>query len=159
MGPTEIYPGSHHLFALQSWMGHYDRIRDAIRTSAPAGSIFITAYSIWHRRAASTATGTRNLLKYSYWRTVAPKRDWVAESDFDFSTTEYVPNGLPGQQFRDWYDAAAMFFWLCGDDRPLARLFLVKKAGQWVTHHPVRAPTHSRQKASKGFDHKKTRVS
>ena len=119
MGPTEVYPGSHHLFALQSWMGHYDQIRGAISTAAPAGSIFITAYSIWHRRGASTATGTRNLLKYSYWRTAQPKRDWILDPDFDLSTHEYIPNGLPGQQFRDWYDAAAMFFWLCGDDRPL----------------------------------------
>ena len=119
MGPTEVYPGSHFLFSLQSWMGHYDRIRGAVRTAAPAGSIFITAYSIWHRRSASTAHGIRNMLKYSYWRTVPPKRDWIIEPDFDFSTLEYVPNGLPGQQFRDWYDAAEMFFWLCGDDSPL----------------------------------------
>jgi len=45
MGPTEVLPGSHFFFSLQSWMGHYGTIRGAELTAAPAGSIFITAYS------------------------------------------------------------------------------------------------------------------
>ena len=32
--------------------------------------------------------GVRNLLKYQYWRTVEPERDWVIEPDFDFHTSE-----------------------------------------------------------------------
>jgi Phytanoyl-CoA dioxygenase (PhyH) len=115
MGPTELLPGSHFLFALQNHMAHYGAIRGSYHAVAPAGSIFLTVYSIWHRRAASTVPGLRNLLKYNYWRTVPPRGDWLADPEFDPITADY---GLHGptfrQQFRDCYDAAEMFFWLCG---------------------------------------------
>jgi hypothetical protein len=117
MGPTEVLPGSHFLFNLATWMGHYGNIRGGVRTAAPAGSIFITVYSIWHRRSASTAHSIRNMLKYAYWRTVPPRRDWIIEPDFDFGHDHSPRYRLDGpafrQQFRDWYDVAEMFYWLC----------------------------------------------
>ncbi len=114
-GPTELLPGSHFLFSLSSYMGHYGSIRGSYHSTAPAGSIFITVYSIWHRRSASAAEGIRNMLKYNYWRTVPPQRDWMVEPDFDFATADYTL-GAPTfrQQFGDCYDAAEMLFWLCG---------------------------------------------
>lgn len=115
MGPTELLPGSHFLFAPSSYMGHYGSIRGSYHAVAPAGSIFLTVYSIWHRRSASSVPGLRNLLKYNYWRTVPPQRDWIAEPDFDFATADYTLHGPTfRQQFRDCEDAARMFFWLCG---------------------------------------------
>ena len=118
LGPTEVVPGSHFFFAVQSWMSHYGHIRGAVKTAAPAGSIFITVYCIWHRRSASTAHGIRNMLKYCYWRTTPPTRDWIIEPDFDLRTAPYSVDGTshhaPRQQHRDWYDAAEMFFWVCG---------------------------------------------
>lgn len=116
LGPTELLPGSHFLFSLASYMGHYGNIRGAYKAVAPAGSIFLTIYSIWHRRSASTALGLRNLLKYNYWRTTPPQRDWRIESAFDFRTADYALRGVPTfrQQFHDGYDAARLFFWLCG---------------------------------------------
>jgi hypothetical protein len=117
MGPTEVLPGSHFLFSLQTWMGHYDRIRGAILTEAPAGSIFITAYNIWHRRSRSTGTGLRNMLKYCYWRMTPPVRDWIVDPNFDFGHDHSPQYRLDGPtfrvQFREWYDAARMFYWLC----------------------------------------------
>ena len=118
-GPTEVLPGSHFLFCLQHWMAHYGTLRGAVRTAAPAGSIFITVYSVWHRRSASTAHGIRNMLKYCYWRTVPPQQDWIIEPDFDFAMAQYTFDGLGREQFRDWYDAAEMFSWLCGDKSQL----------------------------------------
>jgi hypothetical protein len=57
----------------------------------------------------------RNLLKYFYWRTTPPKRDWVIESDFDFATAQYTgPAGAYVEQFRDTIKVAEMFLWLCG---------------------------------------------
>ena len=103
LGPTEILPGSHLSYARQ--IGHYGSIRGAFKTTAPAGTIFITVYSIWHRRAASTAKGMRHMLKYNYWRTVSPERDWMREPDFDFDSANYGPNRL---------QSAQMFYWLCG---------------------------------------------
>ena len=118
MGPTAVLPGSHFLYQRERHMGHYGDIRGAVYAEAPAGSIFLTIYSIWHRRAARTATasrGTRNLLKYNYWRTQAPKRDWVREQDFDFMMADYVlDTERYSELFRDTTDAAQMFFWLSG---------------------------------------------
>jgi hypothetical protein len=115
MGPTELLPGSHFLFSLTSHMAHYGAIRGGFHAVAPAGSIFLTVYSIWHRRSASTDPQLRNLLKYNYWRTTPPQRDWLDDPEFDPITADYMLHGPPfRQQFRDCYDAAEMFFWLCG---------------------------------------------
>ena len=115
MGPTELLPGSHFLFSLPPYMGHYDKVRGSFLAAAPSGSVFITVYSIWHRRSKGRVNGTRNLLKYVYWRTTPPQRDWVVEPDFDFATADY---GLQGTTFRpqfwDMYHASEMFYWLCG---------------------------------------------
>jgi hypothetical protein len=115
MGPTELLPGSHFLFAHQNHMGHYGAIRGGVHAVAPAGSIILTVYSIWHRRSASTVPTLRNLLKYNYWRTTAPRRDWLPDPEFDPQTADYALHAPTfRQQFRDCCDAAEMFFWLCG---------------------------------------------
>ena len=40
MGPTELLPGSHFLFSLPPYMGHYDKVRGSYLAAAPAGSVF-----------------------------------------------------------------------------------------------------------------------
>ena len=118
MGPTQIVPGSHLIRNKGKFMFHLDGIRGAIPTAAPAGSIFITVYHIWHRRGPSTASGIRNLLKYFYWRTTPPKQDWITEQEFDFASADYAggPTGDYGyvELFRDVIKVAEMFLWLCG---------------------------------------------
>lgn len=123
MGPTELLPGSHFLTSRQLSMGHYGRIRGSYNAVAPAGSIFITTYSIWHRRSESTVTGVRNNMKYNYWRTVPPQRDWVIEEDFDITKADFsIGRHWPQKgehptyrdQFQDCYDAAELYAWLCG---------------------------------------------
>ena len=37
LGPTEVLPGSHFLFSLGSWMGHYEAIRGSVLTTAASG--------------------------------------------------------------------------------------------------------------------------
>jgi hypothetical protein len=115
LGPTELLPGSHFLFSLSKNMGHYGGIRGAFRAAAPAGSIFITVYPIWHRRSAASGEGLRNLLKYNYWRTALPQRDWIHEPEFDIATANYKLEGQTfREQFRDCNDSAEMFLWLRG---------------------------------------------
>ncbi|HVF09654.1 MAG TPA: hypothetical protein VNA16_02570 [Abditibacteriaceae bacterium] len=115
LGPTELLPGSHFMLNQQRFMAHYGRIRGALSSAAPAGSIFLTVYSIWHRAGTATAHGLRNLLKYFYWRTVPPQRDWVREPDFDFAhANDEIAGPQYGEQFRACRDAAALFLWLCG---------------------------------------------
>jgi len=96
-------------------MAHLGQIRGSYYAAGSAGSVFLTTYSIWHRRSASTAPGLRNLLKYNYWRTTAPTRDWIAAPGFDPKTADYtLDKPVLREQFQDANDAAQMFFWLSG---------------------------------------------
>lgn len=101
LGPTEVLPGSHLAPAHRDidWKG-------GVLTTAPAGSVFITIYPILHRKSASTAEGMRNLLKWNYWRTKPPQRDWIREPNFDFHTADYGGHGTSKL-------VAHMFYWLC----------------------------------------------
>jgi hypothetical protein len=74
-------------------MAQYGQIRGTYYAAAPAGSVFLTVYSVWHRRSASTASGLRNLLKYNYWRTSPPQRSWLEEPGFDPKTATGAANG------------------------------------------------------------------
>ena len=123
LGPTEVLPGSHLLYAASGFMQHYRSFRGAVSTAAPAGSIFLTAYNLWHRRSASAVSGTRNLLKYWYVRTCPPRRDWIVQPDFPLMHAYHPPDEWcdhrEGHRARD--DHAGMFFWLCGEyDKYLA---------------------------------------
>ena len=101
LGPTELVPGSH---IQPTHRGPEDR---GVLSSGPAGSLIIHHQCILHRKGPSTATGTRHMLKYNYWRTELPTRDWIVEPDFDFHTTYYG-----GHTFARY--VAHMFYWLCG---------------------------------------------
>ena len=116
LGPTELLPGSHFLYSHRDYMRHLGRIKGSVYAEAPAGSILITNYAIWHRRSESTGTGVRHNLKYNYFRTAPPERDWVVEPSFDLVSADYrTPAPTYRQQFRDCYDAAEMLFWMRGE--------------------------------------------
>jgi len=110
MGPTEIIPGSHFYKARGGYLGRLRSVKSSMLTVAAPGSIFVTVYSIWHRRGVSTGTGIRNNLKYNYWRTSEPRRDWVVDPDFNFSW----PRDADAPRFG--VRAAEMFTWLCGEE-------------------------------------------
>jgi hypothetical protein len=101
LGPTELMPGTH--FAPNS-RAPEDK---GVLSQGPAGTLGIHHQSILHRRGASTGSGLRHMLKYNYWRSQAPRRDWVREPDFNFHTAYY------GGHTEARY-AAHMFYWLCG---------------------------------------------
>ena len=113
LGPTELVPSSH----LAGGKGQYDldllgglvdedgNIPSSHLQGAPAGSVTITCYPIWHRRTGSTAEGTRNNLKYRYSRTVPPQRDWTTEPGFEMPLTDPQADGE---------SPADMFAWMCG---------------------------------------------
>ena len=112
------------------------------RPRAPAGTIFITAYPIWHRRGASTAEGVRNMLKYLYWRMVPPQRDWIVEPDFSLDDLNDLESALYGgkvhpakDQFHHWHDVARMFYWLAGKKDDF-HTFL--GTDNWPMGHPPR---------------------
>lgn len=101
LGPTELVPGT-HLFPSRREPGE-----KGVLAEGPAGTLGIHHQSILHRRGSSTATGLRHMLKYNYWRTAPPKRDWVREPDFDFRRAYYGGHNTARY-------AAHMFYWLCG---------------------------------------------
>ena len=116
LGPTEVLPGSHFLRNQHRFMGHLDNLRNMEKTAAPAGSIFITIYHIWHRGGFAPAEGLRHMLKYFYWRTTPPARDWIIDPDLDLSQTNFeldVPT--MGEDFRGGARTAEMYYWLCGE--------------------------------------------
>ncbi len=116
MGPTEMLPGSHFLFAHRDAMKNIGRIRGSYYAVAPAGSIVITHYGIWHRRSESIVKTLRNNLKWNYWRTVSPTRDWVINPNFDLTKVDF--NCRPPtyrQMAKDAYDTAEMYLWLRGE--------------------------------------------
>ena len=116
LGPTELLPGSHFLYSERDMTKHLGRIRGSYHAVSPAGSIFLTDYSIWHRRSESWGSGLRNNVKYNYWRTSPPTRDWVIDPGFDPATADYTFHGPTfRKQFQDCYDAAEMYFWLRGE--------------------------------------------
>ena len=118
LGPTEVLPGSHHFYSLQSHMGQYGRVQGSHNLVAPAGTICLTVYPIWHRRSESTAAAVRNNLKYNYWRTVPPVRDWVVEPGFDIANADYslslpiYASDTPAARIRR--GTAEMLYWLWG---------------------------------------------
>ena len=87
LGPTELVPGS-HLGRTQA-----DEGTVGVLSAGPAGTIGVHHQSILHRRAASTASGPRRMLKYSYWRTAPPRRDWPADASFDPRSADYGGHG------------------------------------------------------------------
>ncbi|MBI4553933.1 MAG: phytanoyl-CoA dioxygenase family protein [Candidatus Latescibacteria bacterium] len=101
LGPTELVSGS-HLSPIRR-----EASDKGVPTTGPAGTIGIHLQNILHRRGESTAAGIRHMLKYSYWRTEPPKRDWITEPTFDFRTVSYGGHGTARY-------VAHMFYWLCG---------------------------------------------
>lgn len=101
MGPTEIVPGTHIGPAQR------DAEHEGVPTGGPAGSFALHSQSILHRRGESSGKGLRHMLKYNYWRTVPPERDWIMEPDFDFHRAYYG-----GHRVARY--VAHMFYWLCG---------------------------------------------
>lgn len=101
LGPTEVIPGSH----IRRAMVQPDE--RGLTCAGQAGTVGVHMTSIQHRRPASTAIGTRHMVKFLYWRTSAPSRDWLVDPDFDFHTADYGGH-LNARYF------AHMFYWLCG---------------------------------------------
>ena len=132
MGPTEVLPGSHH----RPTSREIDWCQGGL-TTAPAGSIFLTCYPILHRRSASTATGLRHMLKYNYWRTVPPERDWIKDPTFDFHRTNYGGHGEARY-------VAHQFYWLCGKGNQ----FRTMGGQSW----PYSGSSHNAIGPSYGFD-------
>lgn len=115
LGTTEILPGSHLVRFSSKYMAHHGGIKDSYYAEVPAGSFLFTAYNVWHRRSKVTAQGLRNALKWNYWRTQPPTRDWNVDPDFDIATANFSMGSPRYRELEDeTRDVAEMFMWLSG---------------------------------------------
>ena len=118
MGPTYFLPGSHLVPITVEELRHFGHLAGQVQTIAPAGSVFFTHYSIWHRQGGKTDTSVRNMLKWMFWRTAPPRRDWIIDPEFDFGLADYsYANEYFDGSWRNEQSVprvAEMFSWLCG---------------------------------------------
>jgi hypothetical protein len=123
-GPTAVLPGSHFMPTASIVDTEWDGGR---LMATPAGTIFMTHYSIMHRKSRSNWKGTpttRNMLKYCYWRRTPPHKDWADEPGFDLRTANFGTHrlaawGTARHVRAEASFAAEMYLWLCG--RPMPR--------------------------------------
>ena len=101
LGPTELIPGTH--------LGPNRRelSEKGVLAEGPAGTLGIHHQSILHRRGESTASGIRHMLKYNYWRTTPPQRDWIGEPGFDPHRAYYGGHNIARY-------VAHLYYWLSG---------------------------------------------
>ena len=118
MGPTYFLPGSHLVPITVEELRHFGHLAGQVQTIAPAGSVFFTHYSIWHRQGGKTDASVRNMLKWMFWRTAPPRRDWIIDPEFDFGLADYsYANEYFDGSWRNEQSVprvAEMFSWLCG---------------------------------------------
>lgn len=83
-GPTAVLPGSHI-----GRRGPPAENECGVVCSCPAGTLVLHHQSILHRRHEITTSMPRHMLKFNYWRSTTPVRDWVIEPEFDPATAFY----------------------------------------------------------------------
>lgn len=142
MGPTLFLPGSHLVGIAREELDHFGHLAGQVTTIGPAGTVFVTAYSIWHRQSQKADDSVRNLLKWEFWRTSAPKRDWIKDPNFDLAAADYsYTNDYFCGATRKWQSVprvAEMFYWLCGkgdEFKPVGGSgwpFTASSAPEWV---------------------------
>ena len=123
LGPTELVPGSHIAPTKRP------NEENGVYAEGPAGTIGIHHQSILHRRGVSTAKGRRHMLKYNYWRTSPPQRDWIVEPEFDLQGAYY------GGHNQARY-VAHMFYWLCGKGEEYR--IIGGQAWPWISPNQIR---------------------
>ena len=119
-GPTIILPGSHRRAVDREAIAHYGDIAGQIPLTVPAGTIVITRYGIWHRAGPKLNHTPRSMIKYSYFRQAAPKRDWLIDSDQipRFKKCPNHPYNGAVECYRERVRRIRTWHWLCDLDDP-----------------------------------------
>ena len=121
-GATMVLPGSHCRAVDREAIAHYGDIMGQVSLTVPAGTVVMTRYGIWHKAGPKTNTRRRGMLKFSYHRQAAPRRDWLIDSPeipayVDRPRLAYVSEG---ESYRDRVRRMRTWNWLCGLDVDVA---------------------------------------
>ena len=120
-GPTMVLPGSHHRMVDREAIAHYGNIVGQVSLTVPAGTIAMTHYGIWHKAGPKLNPKRRSMIKFSYFRTAAPCRDWIVDSDEMpvYVNQPRLPYVTEVESYRDRSRCHRTWDWLCGVDRPM----------------------------------------
>lgn len=115
-GPTTVLPGSHFRFVDREAISHYDNIVGQVELVVLAGTVVLTAYGIWHKAGAKLSRKRRGMIKFSYYRTSPPERDWLVEGD---EIPPYPGGFRPAyvtevESYRDTLLRRQVWNWMCG---------------------------------------------
>ncbi len=115
-GPTMILPGSHHRLVDREAIAHYGDILGQLSLTVPAGTVAITRYGIWHKAGPKLNSARRGMIKFSYFRTTMPKRDWVHDSDEPplYQHAGRHPYVTEVESYRERRRGELTWRWLCG---------------------------------------------
>lgn len=117
-GPTIILPGSSHRLVDREAIAHYGDLLGQVALTVPAGSVVLTHYGLWHRAGPKLNNGRREMIKFSYFRTALPRRDWLTASDEhvpEFVDPDRRPSYLTQVDiYRERIRCRRTWEWLCG---------------------------------------------
>lgn len=115
-GPTMILPGSHNRLIDREAIAHYGDIIGQLSLTVPAGTVGITRYGIWHKAGPKFNSKRRSMIKFSYFRSQPPKRDWLnAKTEVpEFRNIGRHPYVTEVESYRDRRRCHRTWEWLCG---------------------------------------------
>ena len=117
-GPTMVLPGSQYRLVDREAIAHYHDILGQVSLTVPAGTVALTRYGIWHKAGPKFNARRRGMIKFSYYRTGQPKRDWVGASEASppYTHPQRHPYVTEVEAYRDQRRCTRTWEWLCGRD-------------------------------------------
>ncbi len=115
-GPTMILPGSQFRLVDREAIAHYGDIFGQKSLTVPAGTVALTRYGIWHKAGPKLNNRRRGMIKFSYFRTADPTRDWLIDSD-DLPEFVHQPRqayATEVESYRDISRCKRTWRWMCG---------------------------------------------
>lgn len=116
-GPTMALPGSHHRLVDREAIAHYGDILGQVSLTVPAGTIAFTHYGIWHKAGPKLNSNRRGMIKFSYFRSSQPQRDWlVAEGTKPPDHWPRHAYATEVEYYRDSVRCRRTWDWMCGKE-------------------------------------------
>ncbi len=115
-GPTMILPGSHCRAVDREAIAHYGDVLGQLSLTVPAGTVAMTRHGIWHKAGPKTNDRKRSMIKFSYFRSSSPSRDWLIDTEDipEYNDRPRLPYVTEVESYRDRVRRVRTWNWLCG---------------------------------------------